>query len=1214
MSTDLFSEDAKVVYRKETTTDASGKEVVTEYYDHYGDDGSVLFWQDITSGKYYRYQKDATGHETDVIEELVYSTTQKTTTYAGEKVTYEDAELSVGGTVVYTWAHNYDATHSKKTTGVLVDRVYLRRGDGTDNQNLTVNGLAFGNNRFRWVIENGTGEHVCRSTDETVLNNIFIQAVAGSVAPLCTDTVRLTANNPAPGVGIWSIAQGQGRGHFEDSGDPHTIVRDLGQGKNILVWTVNYLECPSTDTVEVINNRPTPANASTQTAHLCQTNEVIVTADPLAEFSADSDTQEYGSWAVAEGAGDIVSPNSSTTKIKNIPFNTYGNRYQWRVYRVYNKNFTCVDYDDVTVYYDKIESDAGADAVICGTEYNLQATSAGAGKGEWSIIGAASAGTFDDKTNPSSKVTNLAVGSNILRWTVTYNGCESYDEVKIYNGNPSTPYAGNTGSICVTEVGGDESFTLSATAPEIGVGHWLTMVGSADFDDDGDSYINDNWLRDEAELEQWTTEQRNNFDFDNSEYKSWYYSNTRVSGKHTNEVAKANEKSKFNPNATVQVGPGNNTYRWVVEKLNAVPVTLKNYDNTADSTAVQIKSCVLTSDVVVENLTPSDPKVGKNPDPICSDSYLLKAEAPTYGQGIWTITNGGGQIADPTSPETTISNLLYGENNLRWTVSTQGHCSKSADFSIYNMTPTKADAGPDKPVCSIETNLQANTPIIGEGHWEVASGYASDVLGNSSFSNPSDPHSKLTNLIFGDNVFLWIIKNVQTINGKTYTCQSADTVVLNYQIPDQSELGEDYTECVDYTALNANVPTYGTGRWSVLQGEGIIADTTSAKTTVSNLSFGENIFRWTITYLNCSTHDDIVVTSYKANPYAGEDDISYSSTYQLNAGNPGRLQGTWTVLGNADKSQFGGETLTFEDENKYNSYVYGLARGVNTFRWTITTEKCSVWDEVSITYKVVPSASFSADYEEGCFPLTVRFTDGSQDATKYNWDFGDGTTSTIRNPTHTFQLPGTYEVRLSVPGPDGLSSDSTMYITVYDHPTASFDAAPQLVYIPEDKVHFINRSTGATQFLWTFGDGTQSDEKNPLVTYKNEGFYTVSLKVWNDHGCEADTVKESFIEARRGGFIIFPNTFAPRADVSGINSIYGVNANFRPVYQDVETFTLEIYNRWGQKVFVTQDITTGWDGRFNGTIVPEGVYTWVSRGRFVSGKEYTKSGQIFVIR
>ena len=134
------------------------------------------------------------------------------------------------------------------------------------------------------------------------------------------------------------------------------------------------------------------------------------------------------------------------------------------------------------------------------------------------------------------------------------------------------------------------------------------------------------------------------------------------------------------------------------------------------------------------------------------------------------------------------------------------------------------------------------------------------------------------------------------------------------------------------------------------------------------------------------------------------------------------------------------------------------------------------------------------------------------------------------------------------------------------------------------------------------------------MTYKNEGFYTVSLKVWNDHGCEADTVKESFIEARRGGFIIFPNTFAPRADVSGINSIYGVNANFRPVYQDVETFTLEIYNRWGQKVFVTQDITTGWDGRFNGTIVPEGVYTWVSRGRFVSGKEYTKSGQIFVIR
>jgi gliding motility-associated-like protein len=200
-----------------------------------------------------------------------------------------------------------------------------------------------------------------------------------------------------------------------------------------------------------------------------------------------------------------------------------------------------------------------------------------------------------------------------------------------------------------------------------------------------------------------------------------------------------------------------------------------------------------------------------------------------------------------------------------------------------------------------------------------------------------------------------------------------------------------------------------------------------------------------------------------------------------------------------------------------------------------------------------------------------------------------------------------------------LTGDTSVFITVYDHPVASFEAAPMLVYLgtdvsTTDPVHFINRSIGAEEFLWSFGDGHTSPEKNPQYVYKNEGFYTVTLSVWNEHGCQADTIKENFIEARRGGFIEFPNTFAPRADNGGINTMFGVNANFRPQYQDVETFKMQIFNRWGQLMFETTDINVGWDGTFNGTIAPEGLYTWVSKGRFVSGKEYTKTGQVLILK
>lgn len=441
-----------------------------------------------------------------------------------------------------------------------------------------------------------------------------------------------------------------------------------------------------------------------------------------------------------------------------------------------------------------------------------------------------------------------------------------------------------------------------------------------------------------------------------------------------------------------------------------------------------------------------------------------------------------------------------------------------------------------------------------------------------------------------------------------------DTVVITYNIPDQAKAGDDKVLCLDHTFLNANVPApgRGVGTWTRLQGEGEFVDSTNAKSEVTGLAYGENIFRWSINYAGCITEDDVTIYSQKAEPYAGENDITYEPTYHLNAGNPGRLSGHWTVLGNQPD-------IVFDDPTDFRTHVSGLSRGVNTFRWVIQTEDCEAYDEVSITYKVVPVASFEPDYYDGCFPLTVRFTDKSEGATKFVWDFGDGTTSTIRNPQHTFQLPGNYEVRLQVPGPDGLTGDTSVFITVYDHPVASFEAAPMLVYLgtdvsTTDPVHFINRSIGAEEFLWSFGDGHTSPEKNPQYVYKNEGFYTVTLSVWNEHGCQADTIKENFIEARRGGFIEFPNTFAPRADNGGINTMFGVNANFRPQYQDVETFKMQIFNRWGQLMFETTDINVGWDGTFNGTIAPEGLYTWVSKGRFVSGKEYTKTGQVLILK
>ncbi len=1016
---------------------------------------------------------------------------------------------------------------------VYKERVYLYPDSKYENQTLTVKGLNFGNNRFRWVIKNGT----CESTDETVLNNIYIQAVAGAVNPTCADSVRLSANNPSPGIGRWSVLPGYGRASFEDASDYNTMARNLASGENLLLWSVNYLECPSYDTVSVINNKASDAYIEGSSQTLCDTNTTIITASPLA-VDATGKWSESGRWEIAEGGGTIVSVNNPTTVVSDVPFNVNGNTYRWVVTRTYGET-VCISTAEVMVEYNRMDAYAGEDQLTCDNEAKLEATSSGVATGTWSVTGAASAGVFENLNDPTTKVSNLGLGENILRWTTSYKGCEDYDEVSIINGAPSTPYAGAEQSTC------DDVVTLDAHTPETGTGEWSTVSGLASWD----------------------------------------------------------ETTKYVPNAQVEIGKGDNTFRWTV--TNQTPV-YRGFDDDGNI-VYDTLTCRLYDDVTIHNQNPSDPYAGDT-RAICSDEYELKAVTPDYGTGLWTIVNtGGGIIADPTSPQTKVTSLAYGTTRFRWTLSVDGSCAKYDEVEITNFSPTKSDAGPDIEDCNSCNVMDANVPSIGDGRWDVISGSLNDEEGTPSFDNVNDPKTSVCDLLFGENKFLWIIENIVTYDGSTFRCESVDTVSVWNMMPDQADARDDQVRCKDYTTMNAEEPTYGTGTWTLLQGEGTIVEENNPKTMITDLGFGENIFRWTVAFGSCSNEDDVVVYSNTADPYAGENDVTYTDSYQLNAGNPGRLTGYWTNLGSS-------ADISFADSTDYHTMVYGLSQGVNTFRWTIETDDCLVYDEVSITYKVVPEAGFTSDVVDGCSPLTVRFTDESISAKQYSWDFGDGTESTIRNPSHTYQLPGSYKVTLTVPGPDDMESTYSTYITVYSHPEASFTASPQLVYLPDDKVHFMNLSTGAETYLWSFGDGGTSDLKNPTYIYSNEGLYTVTLQVWNEYGCDADTTKEDFIEARRGGFIVFPNTFAPREDVTGNTTIFGVNATFRPVYQDVTTFKMEIYNRWGQLIFETDDINEGWDGRFNGEIAPDGVYVYVVRGRFVSGKEYNKSGNVLLIK
>lgn len=152
-----------------------------------------------------------------------------------------------------------------------------------------------------------------------------------------------------------------------------------------------------------------------------------------------------------------------------------------------------------------------------------------------------------------------------------------------------------------------------------------------------------------------------------------------------------------------------------------------------------------------------------------------------------------------------------------------------------------------------------------------------------------------------------------------------------------------------------------------------------------------------------------------------------------------------------------------------------------------------------------PVAAFTASPTSGYAPLKVVFTDKSTGTpTSWNWNFGDGTSSTTRNPVHKYNKAGKYTVTLTVKNAKGSNKITKCnYINVLvplKAPVAAFTASPVSGLSPL-KVVFTDKSTGSpTSWDWYFGDGTYSTAKNPTHTYNKAGKYTVTLAVKNAKG------------------------------------------------------------------------------------------------------------------
>ncbi len=472
-------------------------------------------------------------------------------------------------------------------------------------------------------------------------------------------------------------------------------------------------------------------------------------------------------------------------------------------------------------------------------------------------------------------------------------------------------------------------------------------------------------------------------------------------------------------------------------------------------------------------------------------------------------------------------------------------------------------------------------------------------------------------------------------NSVEHTYSNSTFIPVNYKIKLITENDFGCRDSMDgYTSVNPNVEAVVTGT-----GEGCAP----LQVSYGNESVGANSFIWNygdgqqssgylgLNTFNNDTNEDITYdVSLIATSVYGCSDTAYTSatvfaTPQANfEATPDYMQMPESTvnLDNLTEGNAWNYLWNFGDENTSEEAEPGTHTYNNSGEYSISlkaySNNCETTQQKTIVIiPNIPSVNYGPS-AAACPPLTVEFYCEAQDVESYFWEFGDGNVSSEMNPTHTYYSNGNYTVKLTATGPGGQVIRDDVKITVYPQPTAYFEAYPKVVTIPGESVSLVNQSVGATSYLWDFGNGDQSEEVSPNYEYTEVGNYDITLQAINDYGCTHTYTLNEPIIAEQGGDISFPNAFTPNpGGPSAGEYTYGDKNNyvFYPVVQKgIEEYKMQIFSRWGELIFESNDVKVGWNGYLNGKICAQGVYIWKVTCRFSTGEVKVYTGDVTLLR
>ena len=265
-------------------------------------------------------------------------------------------------------------------------------------------------------------------------------------------------------------------------------------------------------------------------------------------------------------------------------------------------------------------------------------------------------------------------------------------------------------------------------------------------------------------------------------------------------------------------------------------------------------------------------------------------------------------------------------------------------------------------------------------------------------------------------------------------------------------------------------------------------------------------------------------------------------------------------------------------------------------------------DSSFVIIQVYPTVFANFSVSPVCLNLPVlpvnNTTEPSTTAVFYLWDFGNGQTSTLRNPPPQFYpVAGNYVISLSVstaqcPFPLNIQKR----FAKVDKPTPGINN-PVVYAVTNFPLQLQARSVG-DNVLWTPAASLDNPAiYNPVFTGAAEKFYIIELKT--NSGCL--TVDTQIVKVNKNVTIFVPNAFTPNNN--------GLNDLLKPFMIGIKELNyFKIFNRWGQLVYETQNPKKGWDGRFKGDHIQTQTLVWILQGIGVDNKTYKAKGTTVLLR